>query len=632
MTGGTVDTEGSIAPAGAAAGRAAQRSANLDAAGRSPLVRIGLLVVGALLLSAGSWFVGLIASGRDGAQRSLQVPAASLLTARVEDRVVVSSLSGRATIGFADVTSVRGPAKGGRVTATPLAAGDAVEEGAMLIEVDGRPTFALQGTVPMYRALVIGAEGADVQALEEALVRLGIDPGPIDGVFDAATESAARELFRRAGYQPVEPTAEQRSAYSSAVDAATNAELAVLEAQSDLQLDEQGLDPGERAALEQAISDADQQVAKSQRDAAVLSSQILADIAAAQRSVANSIEEVESIDRQLSALADTPSTDAQRSSLRAARSQARTAADQSAAALDTLIREAPNQEADALAAIAQAETAAGVARLALEDALVSKDRELLVQRLAVARESLLAAEERVADQAAIVGAGLQASELVFFPTLPREVQAVTAKVGSDASGELMEIAGGQLVGRWFVTEAERQELKVGGPVQMTDSISGLQVAGTIAEIATSPGDPDSDAAPAGGTGDSSSPNGAAGTTGSGTGSESGNGSQPQGDTASKYLVTITIPRGGSAPPDSQLIDRDVLVSAPVSESQRGLAVPVAAVSSRPDGTTIVRKDVGTADAVPIPVEVGARGGGFVRVEPREAGTLGEGDRVVVGQA
>jgi multidrug efflux pump subunit AcrA (membrane-fusion protein) len=597
--------------------------------GRTPLARIGLLVVGAVVLSAGSWFLGMTAAGRNASQRSLVVPEASLLTAVVQHQVVVSSLHGRATIGFADLTSVRGPATGGRVTATPLVAGDPVDEGSVLIEVDGRPTFALRGTVPMYRALVVGTEGADVQALEEALSRLGLDPGPVDGEFDAATEDAVRELFRAAGYQPVEPSAEQRAAYSSAVDAATKAELAVLEAESDLRLDEQGLDPGERAALEQAVSVADQQVAKAQRDAAVLTAQVLADIAAAQRAVASSDEQVQHLDAQLGLVADPPAADIERAALQASRSQARGVADQAAATLDTLVREAPAQQADAQADIAQAETAAQVARLALDDALRSKERELLVQRLAVARDGLVAANARVADQAAIVGAGLQASELVFFPTLPRSVQALAATVGGDASGELMEVAGGELVGRWFVTDAERQELAVGGPVQMTDSISASRIDGTIAEIATSPGDPDGDAAPAGGGGEAGRPSTSSGTTGTATADSTDDAGAANAD---EYLVTIAIPRGDSAPPDGQLIDRDVLVSAPVSASERGLAVPVAALTSRPDGTTVVRKDVGAADAVVVPVQVGARGGGFVRVDSRAVGALAAGDRVVVGRA
>ncbi len=540
--------------------RAGTRPARHSSAPTSPLARIGLLVAGALVLSASSWFVGTMAGDRD-AQRPLTVPTASLLTARVEDRVVVTSLSGRAAVGYAEVTRVSGPVSGGRVTATPMAAGDAVEEGSVLVEVDGRPTLALVGDVPMYRPLVIDTEGPDVMALETSLARLGIDPGQVDGRFDATTERGVRELFRRSGYQPVEPTMEQRAAYSAAVEAATMAELAVIEGEHQLELDEAGLDPSDRAALDAAIADADAAVAKAERDAVALDAK--ADVVADER-------------------------------------------------------------ADASATVEAALRRASVARLELLDAMSSKDHDLLVEKLSVARASFLAARQRVADQATIVGAGLQTSEVVFFASLPRQVQSVEARTGDDATGELMKVSGGDLVGRWFVTSEERDQLRVGGAVTLTDGMSGAQVTGAVAEIATTPGDPTASSTTA-------TPNVASAATAGDGGSAGSVGESSGGDHADEFLVTISIDRSSGAAVDDRLVDRDVQVSAPVSESAHGLAVPLAAVSSRPDGTVVVRKEVGDGDSVEVEVTVGARGDGVVRIDPTDATALAEGDRVVVGR-
>ena len=589
---------------------------------RSPLVRIALLVVAALLLSAGSWFAGTLVGDKD--RTELRVPAPSLLTAVVEQRVVVSTVTGRATLGFSDVAGVDAPASGGRITATPKAAGDEVAEGDVLVEVDGRPTFALVGDVPMYRPLVTGTEGPDVQALERALARLGIDPGPDDGRFDAATETAVRELFRRTGYQPVEPTAEQRAAYSAAVDAATQARLAVIEGEHALEVGLAGPDPGERAALDKAVAEADLQLAKARRDLTALQADIDAETAAAQRSVDNATSQLADIDAQLARLGDSPTDTAARAQLQATRSQVRSALDQAQTTLDGLVRGRNGRLSDALAAVAVAQDAASVARLQRTDALTDKDRSVQQQKLQVARDALAAAEQRVADQAAVVGAGLQTSEVVFFPTLPRRVQRVGAQVGEPATGRLLEVSGGDLIGRWFVTADAREQLRTGGEVSLVDSISGTRLTGTIASVATTPGDNEASSA-------ASSADGAGGDSESAGSSPGATGGGGQRDHADEYLVTVTVTLGAGAPAAADLVDRDVLATAPVSTSAEGLAVPLAAVVSRSDGTVVVRKATGDRQAVDVVVTTGATGDGVMQVTPRDAGALAAGDRVVVGR-
>ncbi len=96
-------------------------------------------------------------------------------------------------------------------------------------------------------------------------------------------------------------------------------------------------------------------------------------------------------------------------------------------------------------------------------------------------------------------------------------------------------------------------------------------------------------------------------------------------------MTIAIVRGDRTPPDDELVGRDLLVSAPVSESHRGLAVPVAALTSRSDGGAVVRKATGRFDAVDVRVTIGATGNGYASVVPDIAGTLAVDDRVVVGR-
>ncbi len=71
--------------------------------------------------------------------------------------------------------------------------GTVLEEGDVIAEVDGEPIVLLYGDVPAYRRLFdarTDLEGDDILQLEEALVRLGVDPDgemEVDAEFDATT-------------------------------------------------------------------------------------------------------------------------------------------------------------------------------------------------------------------------------------------------------------------------------------------------------------------------------------------------------------------------------------------------------------------------------------------------------------
>jgi hypothetical protein len=69
--------------------------------------------------------------------------------------------------------------------------------------------FVLQGEVPVYRDLFPGLSGEDVRQLEAALERLGLAPGPVDGVFDQETAAAVTNWYSSAGYASFTATSEQ---------------------------------------------------------------------------------------------------------------------------------------------------------------------------------------------------------------------------------------------------------------------------------------------------------------------------------------------------------------------------------------------------------------------------------------
>ena len=140
------------------------------------------MVAGALGLVVGAgaigWFAGqLIVSPAEAAARA-EAPEASLITAAVESRVLSADVIARGAIDYQDPVSLSLSGTIGEegqaaiVTMVPET-GTELPEGAVALEVSGRPVFLLQGDLPVYRDLRPGSSGDDVLQLEQALQRLG---------------------------------------------------------------------------------------------------------------------------------------------------------------------------------------------------------------------------------------------------------------------------------------------------------------------------------------------------------------------------------------------------------------------------------------------------------------------------
>ncbi|WP_307796651.1 peptidoglycan-binding protein [Actinomadura barringtoniae] len=93
------------------------------------------------------------------------------------------------TLTYEDERGVAGLS--GTVTGVP-AEGAVVRRGKTLLKVDGKPVTLMYGGVPMYRALGVGSEGADVEELERNLVALGYGELTVDREFTSATADAVK--------------------------------------------------------------------------------------------------------------------------------------------------------------------------------------------------------------------------------------------------------------------------------------------------------------------------------------------------------------------------------------------------------------------------------------------------------
>lgn len=187
---------------------------------------IGLVVLAAVVVSSLiTWYATLtIQSPAEVAARTAP-PEPSLIVVPVEEKVLATKIVSRGTgrYGSPRALAVTPSAlKESRQIVTSLPrVGATVAEGDVLLTLSGRPVFVLTGGQPAYRDLGPGMVGRDVKQLEQALRRIGLSPGRVDGAYDSGTERAVQALYRRHGHSPLVAT-------EAALAAARPAEAALI--------------------------------------------------------------------------------------------------------------------------------------------------------------------------------------------------------------------------------------------------------------------------------------------------------------------------------------------------------------------------------------------------------------------
>ncbi|WP_270072064.1 peptidoglycan-binding protein [Streptomonospora mangrovi] len=147
------------------------------------------VAAGAVLLAAagGALSYGL-GGGTPESEASSGLPPATTEVAR-ETISDVETTSGE--LGFGPASTASSGA-GGTLTHVP-GTGDEVGRGETLFEVDTVPVTVMYGDEPAYRAMSVGAEGADVEQLEKNLGKLGYDGFTVDSSFTEGTAAAVME-------------------------------------------------------------------------------------------------------------------------------------------------------------------------------------------------------------------------------------------------------------------------------------------------------------------------------------------------------------------------------------------------------------------------------------------------------
>jgi peptidoglycan hydrolase-like protein with peptidoglycan-binding domain len=118
-------------------------------------------------------------------------------TARVTRQTLQSTESVDGDLGFGPTTTLTNRLNG-TVTGLP-ASGKEITRGHSLFKVDDQPVVLMYGTMPAYRTLGPGDDGADVEQLERNLDALGYTGFDVDEDFTEATADAVREWQEKLG-------------------------------------------------------------------------------------------------------------------------------------------------------------------------------------------------------------------------------------------------------------------------------------------------------------------------------------------------------------------------------------------------------------------------------------------------
>jgi peptidoglycan hydrolase-like protein with peptidoglycan-binding domain len=536
-------------------------------------------------------------------------PKPSAISVPVEKKVLSSDVVARGTVRYGAPQSVLLPGssirKGSPILTSAPEKGKDLTEGSAAFTISGRPALVLQGAVPAYRDITPGTVGDDVRQLQQALVRLGFNPGRTDGVYDDRTGLAVAAWYLKAGWSPSGPSDEQLQTLRSAQADWFSAESDLIAAQADLTAARNDYDIAKQraaaaaraagptphtstAAAHPATTD-DQAASRAQQE------RFNADLRVkkARRDLQKAEEEEKAAQARLDeartrrpppsneeyAALSKRSQDAS-AKVAAAREELTAAEDAYASASgdrggspaeSSSSPSAPDQTAQLDAATAQAEV------------------RKAADAVSFAQKKVGLAAKRTTSGATGTKLGIQipAGEILFFPTLPVRVDEAKINVGEEAAGPVMTVTSSRLVVESALSAADAKLVKEGGAVAIRATDSGVEATGTVTRIATTPGT---------------------------------NGVDPQ-----RYYLEVT-PTGIDVSLNGASVVQTISVQTTEGEV---LAVPVAALSMASDGTTRVQVKAANGPPRYVRVEPGLSAKGLVAVNPLE-GELGPGDLVVVG--
>ncbi|MET4198832.1 hypothetical protein ABIA95_002832 [Bradyrhizobium sp. LA8.1] len=451
-------------------------------------------------MALGAWYMGSrIQSPAEMAARTAP-PEPSPILVPVESRVLSSDVVTRGTVRFGlpqPISIAPSTVKGGAGLISSLPRPNApFNEGDVIMSASGRPVLVLRGAAPAFRDMLPGTSGSDVQQLEEALARLGFDPGPVDGNYDQKTSLAVERMYQKAGWDAFGPTREQRAAVATlerdwsdaarsrlaaetARDTAVKA-VAAARAVAEQNIRQATIDSAMRFGTGRQLADA-----RAGKSLLVQTERARATHSAA---IADADIKTQMADRALVVL-DPRQTEmtkaAAEAKLRVARSAQRKARVEAELAIDNASREASLTDQR----IKAAEGAVNAARLEGERSVrAAQEQQTLAEfDVKIASERYERLDRELAAARAKLGVQVPADEVVFIPSLPIRVHEVTASVAGNASGPVMSVTDNELsIDSQLPIEAAPL-VKPGMKVAIDEQALGIKANGVVESVATTPG-------------------------------------------------------------------------------------------------------------------------------------------------
>ncbi len=429
--------------------------------GLSP--RIGFLLV----VAVGSALIGLLSAyilwGQPGGTPLAEQP--SIITSPVRQETVEGTVRARATLAYSSTIDIQ-VTEGLTVTRPMPPVGDELGSGDLIAELSNRPLILIVGSIPLFRDLYMGDEGADVESLRDSLADLELvarGEGPVDrALLDAVTK-----LYVALGYRPPDAVAEDLAALMAAQSALTAAEDG--QAEATRALDDQKGSPDALARLAAEVA---------RDDARALHQQVLVGPEAELTELRVAREAA--IDYQVQAKA-------QLDGLMAALA----AAKQDATTTDTGLHELQTQIDSATTILADADTAALAAEadvLAAESALdllrASEDRRLrlaeaaylaavepadtraAMRAVAEAEAALEAAKGQLEREAMRSYSRVAAHEFVVVDTGPTRVSRIDSGLGDTTRPNLGAVSLPSVIAGGTINPNEASNLSVSNEVRV----------------------------------------------------------------------------------------------------------------------------------------------------------------------
>ncbi|GGS69098.1 peptidoglycan-binding protein [Nonomuraea spiralis] len=471
---------------------------------RTPRGKLLVVLAVVVVVAAAGWGVGTLLRSPADEAAARRPPKPSLVTVEVERRKLVATVvvSGTLEYGSPYPVSLAGTVGGGETVqrATRAPRRGTLAEGAVLMEVNGRPVFVLSGRVPMHRGIVPGAEGADVEQLQKALRRLG-HRVPLTGVFDRATVAALSRFYAKRGYEAQQPTLELREKREELLRSVRTArevlaterkaldqgrdvlplKVRLANARQDQRAAERALDrerAQDRSAEDEAKVEAAESAVRAAEERLLTAQQELAQATAKPTAPADptaSPTNAPTAAPTLGSPADTRLAELRVANARADLAAARTA-------LDRVREEAGLARARRLTELKKDVRTAREAVLTAEQAL-RQARQLSPAELKVAgaRSDLASARAMLAEFSRTYGTTVPPGEVVFLPKLPVRLHKPAVKAGETVDRAVATVTGSAFVVSGSLDVAEAGRVKAGLAADI-ETEAGTTVPGTVTSI------------------------------------------------------------------------------------------------------------------------------------------------------